>query len=87
LIFHPLQQYADTQSKESIVREAQRWLEEKLVPNKRGALRVSRVVEDGSNTTAAPEEADDSLDDPERREDSEDESRDMNEAWRTGVSK
>jgi len=53
------------------------------MPNKRGALRISRVVEDCSNTTAALEEADDSLDDPERREDSEDESRDMNEAART----
>ena len=42
-------------------------------------------MEDGSNTTTGLEEADNSLDDPERREDSEDESGDMNEAWRTGV--
>ena len=41
-------------------------------------------MEDCSNTTTALEEANDSLDDPECREDSEDESRDMNEAWRTG---
>ena len=36
-------------------------------------------MEDCSNTTAALEQTDDSLDDPERREDSEDESRDVNE--------
>jgi len=79
--------YSDSlqiQSKKSIVREAQRWLEEKLVSNKRGALWV-RVVED-CDTTAASVEADDSLDDPERREDSKDESGDMNEAWRAGIS-
>ena len=69
------------------MREARRRLEENLVSNKRGALWVSRVVEDGSNTTTGFEETDNSLDDPERREDSEDESGDMNEAWRTGVRK
>ena len=42
-------------------------------------------MEDGSNTTTGFEETDNSLDDPERREDSEDKSGDMNEAWRTGV--
>jgi len=43
-------------------------------------------VEDYSNTTTGLEEAKDSLDDPQRRKDSEDESRDMNEGWRTSVS-
>ena len=42
-------------------------------------------MEDGSNTTTGLEEADNSLDDPECREDSEDESGDMNEACRPGV--
>jgi len=40
-------------------------------------------VENCSNTTAALEEADDSLDDPKHRDDSEDKGRDMNEAVRT----
>jgi len=53
-----------------------------LVANKRGTLWVSRVVENGSDATAAPEQTDDSFDDPERRKDSEDESRDVNEAAR-----
>lgn len=65
----------------------QRWLAGDLVANKRGTLWVSRVVEDCSDTTAAPEQTDDSFDDPERRKNSEDESRDVNEAYeRTGVS-
>jgi len=45
-----------------------------LVANKRSTLWVSRVVKDCSRAAAALEETDDSLDDPEGREDSKDES-------------